>query len=87
MVQAETGKGAVIVRTHPSIADGDALVDREALALWCKRSPRTIREHCRAVACDLHTRRSLYLFSEVQDMNATTPKRKRLAKGERLMAA
>lgn len=77
----------MIVRTHPSLDSGDALVDREALALWCQRPARTIRHHCQPAACDVRTRRSLYLYSEVRDMDANTQKRKRLAKSRELMAA
>lgn len=77
----------MIVRPHPSLAPDDALVDREALAVWCQRPARTIRQHCAPVACDTTTRRALYLHSDVRAMDATTKKRKRLAKNETLMAA
>lgn len=77
----------MIVRTHPSLADGDALVDREALSLWYERPARTIREHCTPVACDSATRRTLYLHSEFRNMDAAIPRRKRLAKPQELMAA
>lgn len=77
----------MIVRPHPSLAPDDALVDREALALWCQRPARTIRQNCTPVACDTATRRSLYLYLDVQAMDANTQKRKRLAKAEAVMAA
>lgn len=78
----------MIVRRHSSLGTEDALVDREALSIWLKRSVRTIRHYCTPVACDAKTRRTLYRFSDVQAMNASTPKRNRpLAKDQELMAA
>lgn len=78
----------MIVRRHSSLPPEDALVDREALAVWLKRSVRTIRHYCTPVACDVKTRRTLYRFSEVRAMNAATPKRNRtVAKDQELMAA
>ena len=77
----------MIVRPHPSLAPDDALVDREALAAWHQRSVRTIRHFCTPAACDVQTRRTLYLHSEYIDKVFEKPKRKRLAKDEERMAA
>ena len=71
------------------LEDGDALLDREALATWHQRSARTIRHYCTPVACDTKTRRTLYRHSEVRAMDKRTPKRRRrrLAEDPPLMAA
>jgi hypothetical protein len=50
------------------LPDGRRLVDSATLSGFLKVTPRTIRRHCPAVACDRVTRRRLYDLDEVMQL-------------------
>jgi hypothetical protein len=57
--------------------EADALVDAEALSVISKLNAKTIKRNLDAVACDLNTRRALYLSAAAERLLALVKPRTR----------